>query len=182
MHDLVQKTDEDESHEYISLGTKQRRAEQYVNVNIIIIVRDCHFLWKSVEKLSVQANSKHECTSWCRVFFWHIQMRNMPVHSNKCKKKFWGVSDVLIQSRTCSKCRGERAFVETCSLNGMDDFLKREFPTYWAQTERMAVWITARKECLSMCLDNLSKSTTKMSIKEQCYYHFFGRDLAWPLL
>lgn len=27
------------------------------------------------------------------------------------------------QNRTCPKCRGERAYVETCRLNGLDEFL-----------------------------------------------------------
>jgi hypothetical protein len=27
------------------------------------------------------------------------------------------------QMRTCPKCRSDRAYVETCKLNGLDDFL-----------------------------------------------------------
>ena len=51
-----------------------------------------------------------------------------PVIFAKCCKSILGCVDTWYrgeqgQTKTCPKCRSDRAYVETCKLNGLDDFL-----------------------------------------------------------
>ncbi len=55
-----------------------------------------------------------------------------PVIFAKCCKSILGCQSCVdtwyqgeeMQTRTCPKCRGDRAYVETCKLNGLDEFLE----------------------------------------------------------
>ena len=55
----------------------------------------------------------------------------LPTIFAKCCKSIWGCQSCVDtwyrggegQTRTCPRCRSDRAYVETCRINGLDDFL-----------------------------------------------------------
>ncbi len=134
-------SDDSDDNQFISLGKKRRKAEKFVKLNCIL--SELSSLRESVEKVfSLTPNMKIPVglqTILYETFKCAICQSTPiqpPIIFAKCCKSILGCERCVDtwyegssgQSRSCPKCRAERAFVETCRLNGMDDFLKTIAP------------------------------------------------------
>ena len=115
---------------------KRRRAGEYVKLNCILSelkeVRDSvEKLFSVTSSMSVPIGLRSMLYDTFKCIICQSTPMVPPIIFAKCCKTILGCEHCVDtwyrgeegQTRTCPKCRSDRAYLETCRLNGLDEFL-----------------------------------------------------------
>ena len=114
---------------------KRKRTAEFVKLNISCELKEVK---DGLEKIFMLTNGMNIPIGLGNVLYdtfrcsiCHATPMVPPIIFAKCCKHILGCQQCVDtwyrgeqgQARTCPRCRSDRAYVETCRLNGMDDFL-----------------------------------------------------------